>query len=78
MTALLQGERAQDRPEMIEGPRLFDDLGLVALPTAVSCARMFVQHNPQQVERIGLRSGGCGGRGGRAGGALSRGDRRYR
>jgi hypothetical protein len=29
---------------MREKPRLFDDLGLVALPTAVSCARLFVKY----------------------------------
>jgi hypothetical protein len=29
---------------MHEKPRLFDDLGLVALPTAISCARLFVQY----------------------------------
>lgn len=29
---------------MVERPRLFDDLGLVALPTAISCARMFTQY----------------------------------
>jgi hypothetical protein len=44
MTALLQAESFQERPEMHEKPRLFDDLGLVALPTAVSCARMFVKY----------------------------------
>lgn len=43
MTALLQGE-IQERPEMVEKPRLFDDLGLVALPTAVNCARLFVKY----------------------------------
>jgi hypothetical protein len=29
---------------MHEKPRLFDDLGLVALPTAVSCGRLFTQY----------------------------------
>ena len=29
---------------MREKPRLFDDLGLVALPTAISCARLFVKY----------------------------------
>jgi hypothetical protein len=43
MTAELVGE-IQGRPEMIEKPRLFDDLNLVALPTAVGCARLFVKY----------------------------------
>lgn len=43
MTSLPAVE-SQERPEMVESPRLFDDLGLVALPTAVSCARMFTQY----------------------------------
>lgn len=43
MTAELLGE-IRERPEMYEKPRLFDDLGLVALPTAVSCARLFTQY----------------------------------
>lgn len=29
---------------MYEKPRLFDDLGLVALPTAVNCARLFTKY----------------------------------
>jgi hypothetical protein len=29
---------------MTERPRLLDDLGLVALPTAVGCARLFAQY----------------------------------
>src|ERR1700730_14468036 len=44
MTALLGVETAPGRPEMREKPRLFDDLGLVALPTAISCARLFVKY----------------------------------
>ena len=44
MTALRELERGQGRPEMVEKPRLFDDLGLVALPTAVTCARIFTQY----------------------------------
>lgn len=43
MTTALLGEM-QERPAMDEMPRLFDDLGLVALPTAVSCSRMFVKY----------------------------------
>jgi hypothetical protein len=43
MTAALVGE-TQERPEMHEKPRLFDDLGLVALPTAINCGRLFTQY----------------------------------
>jgi hypothetical protein len=43
MTAELLGE-IRERAEMYEKPRLFDDLGLVALPTAVTCARLFTQY----------------------------------
>jgi hypothetical protein len=42
--ALLPVETNPERPEMRDRPRLFDDLGLVALPTAVSCARMFAEY----------------------------------
>jgi hypothetical protein len=44
MTALLEDEHTPGRPEMREKPRLFDALGLVALPTAISCARLFVKY----------------------------------
>lgn len=44
MTALQPVESFPARPAMAERPRLFDDLGLVALPTAVSCARLFAQY----------------------------------
>jgi hypothetical protein len=44
MTALLQTETVQERPEMHEKPCLFDHLGLVALPTAINCARMFTRY----------------------------------
>jgi hypothetical protein len=44
MTARQQVESFLARPEMTERPCLFDDLGLVALPTALSCARMFTQY----------------------------------
>lgn len=44
MTALQQVDSFPAHPEMTERPRLFDDLGLVALPTAVGCARLFTQY----------------------------------
>jgi hypothetical protein len=44
MTTRLGVALGQGRPELVEKPRLFDDLGLVALPTAVTCARIFTQY----------------------------------
>jgi hypothetical protein len=44
MAALQPVESFPSRPEMTERPRLFDGLGLVALPTAVGCARLFTQY----------------------------------
>lgn len=45
MTALALGERPDGllTDEMLERPHRFDDLGLVALPTAITCARTFVR-----------------------------------
>lgn len=44
MSALLQHANCPDRPEMHEKPRFLDDLTLVALSSAVSCARTFVHY----------------------------------
>ena len=44
MSPLSLAEIGRDEPEMVDRPRLFEALTLAALPTAVSCARLFTRY----------------------------------